>query len=90
LSARRKSWIALLTFFLVLALAANLPLAAGLSVLLLAFIGYAVFQATLKCPGCGSLLVRRQVAGITVYVPLAPHLCARCSYDLDSPLSRGK
>lgn len=88
MSATRKSWIALLAFFLAVPLAANLPLAAGLSVLVLAFIGYGVFQATLKCPGCGSLLVRRQVAGITIYFPLAPHSCARCGHDLDSPASK--
>jgi hypothetical protein len=82
---RRRSWIALVVFFLAVPLAANLPLAAGLLVLLLALIGYGVFQATLRCPRCGSLLVRRRVAGITVYAPLAPRSCAKCGLDLDFP-----
>ena len=87
MTSRRRSWIALVAFFLAVPLAASLPLAAGLLVLLLAFIGYGVFQVTLRCPRCGSLLVRRQVAGITVYVPLAPHSCSKCGLDLDSPAS---
>jgi len=81
---RRKSWIALIAFFLAVPLAANLPLAAGLLVLLLAFMGYGAFQATLKCPRCGSPLVRRQVAGTTVYVPIGPRSCATCGLQLTS------
>lgn len=85
MTPRRRSWIALAALFLAVPVAANLPLEAGLLVLLLAFIGYGVFQATLRCPRCGSLLVRRRVAGITLYVPLAPRSCAQCGLDLDSP-----
>ena len=87
MTPRRKSWFALVVFALAVLLAANLPLEVGRFVVLLSFIGYGVFQATLRCPRCRGLLVRRQVAGITMYVPLAPHSCAKCGLGLDSPAS---
>lgn len=84
MTPRTKSWIALVIFLLAVPLAANLPLGAGLLLVLLAFIGYGIFQATLRCPRCGNLLVRRRVAGIAVYTPVAPHVCGVCALDLDS------
>lgn len=85
MTPRKRSGIALAAFFLAVPVAANLPLEAGLLVLLLALIGYGVFQTTLRCPRCGSFLVRRRVAGISLYMPLAPRSCAQCGLDLGSP-----
>jgi hypothetical protein len=86
-SPRTKSWIALVTFILVVPFAAALPLAAGLAVLVVALALYGAFQATLRCPHCGGLLVERRVAGMTIYVPLAPPICGRCGSNLDSRTS---
>ncbi len=80
----------LFAFFLAVPLAANLPLSAGLLVILFSLVGYGIFQATLRCPRCGSLLVRRRVSGITLYVPLARRSCAQCGLDLDSPAGGGQ
>ena len=90
MTPRRRSWIALVVFFLAVPLAANLPLSAGVLVILLALVGYGIFQARLRCPRCGSHLVRRRLAGASVYVPLAPRSCAQCGLDLDSPTSRAE
>lgn len=90
MTPRKSSWIALVVFFLAIPLAASLPLSAGVLVILLALVGYGIFQARLRCPRCGTLLVRRRLAGISVYVPLAPRSCANCGLDLGSLAGRAE
>ncbi|HEY8493331.1 MAG TPA: hypothetical protein VIN04_05520 [Myxococcota bacterium] len=75
----KKSWIALVAFLLAVPVASNFPLSVALLLLLLALVGYAIFQATLRCLRCGTFLLRRRVAGITLYVPIAPSVCEHSS-----------